>query len=421
MKRVVLVVCDGLRADMVRPEWTPHICRLASGGRRFLNHRSVFPSTTRTTSASIATGCHPRRHGLEGNAVALDEGDGLVPLSAKAPDFRDRLRAATGRTLRVPTLAQRLAGNGGAIICSNVSAGAAYFQDPDGHGHVYHRAGSFGPGLVPLTGADGLDVSHDAAGDAAMTERFRAEVLTERRPALAVLWQCEPDHTQHAHPLGSPEHLAAIAAADANVGRVAEAVGALAAAGDDVLFAIASDHGHETVERVIDLEALMIEAGYKAGAGSAECVVTSQGASAFIYLADAARPKVAEIAAWLAGIDGVGAVYAGAELEALGQRSDGALAIAVDAAKSERANAFGIPGTSAAFANRFNAKLAPGHGEHGGLGAYEQNPLLILLGGGHAPGTETDAPSSAVDLAPTFLAHLGLPADGMDGRPLERR
>ncbi|MCH7956146.1 MAG: alkaline phosphatase family protein, partial [Proteobacteria bacterium] len=66
MKRAVLVVCDGLRADMVTPGLTPNLAHLAGRSRVFANHRSVFPSTTRTTSASIATGCLPGRHGLEG-------------------------------------------------------------------------------------------------------------------------------------------------------------------------------------------------------------------------------------------------------------------------------------------------------------------------------------------------------------------
>ncbi len=79
--------------------------------------------------------------------MALDEGDGLVCRSAGHPDFPDRMRRATGRTLRVPTLAERLRWHGEvSISCANVSPGAAYFQDPDGHGFVYHAAGSYGPG-----------------------------------------------------------------------------------------------------------------------------------------------------------------------------------------------------------------------------------------------------------------------------------
>jgi len=204
MRKAVLLVCDGLRADMIRSEWTPNLCRLAGRSRTFSNHSTVFPSTTRTTSASIATGCRPGRHGLEGNAVALDEGDGLIAVSAGSLEFRDRLERATGRTLAVPTLAERLAGHGGGAVYSNVSAGAAYFHDPDGHGFVYHRQGSYGPSRRPIIGPGHLTVSHDCAGDTAMTSRFLDSALGEDGPAYAVLWQCEPDFSQHANPLGSP-------------------------------------------------------------------------------------------------------------------------------------------------------------------------------------------------------------------------
>jgi len=412
MKRAVLVICDGLRADLLSPERTPNLSRMASEARSFTAHRSVFPSTTRTTSASIATGCHPAGHGLQGNAVALDEGQGLVALTVGAPDFRDRLRRATGATLQVPTLAQRLASHGGGIVFSNVSPGAAYFQDPDGHGYVYHRDGSFGPGLTPI---DRLAVSHDAAGDMAMTERFCKEVLLDRRPALAVLWQCEPDHSQHGFALGSHEHLAAVASADINAARVGTIVDTLNAGGEDILFIVASDHGHETVDRIIDLDRLLIDAGLKDADRSTDVVVASQGTSALVYLADHARLRLPDILRFL---DGIASVYAGDALAGLGQRTDGALAIAVDGRKADAPNAFGINGLSDAFFDQFSTETELGNGQHGGLGRYEQNPFLIISGGGLAPGSSTDTPTSAVDIAPTILSHLGLPADGMDGRTL---
>src|ERR1700744_1049014 len=107
-KRVVIVICDSLRSDLITPADAPFLVELSERGVRFANHRSVFPSTTRTSSASIATGCLPARHGLYGNTQALDEGNGLVCRNVGAPDFRDRMRRATGRTLHVPVLAERL-------------------------------------------------------------------------------------------------------------------------------------------------------------------------------------------------------------------------------------------------------------------------------------------------------------------------
>eukprot|EP01035_Chromulina_nebulosa_P038288 gene38288-51712_t len=65
----LLVVFDGLRPDLVRPETTPNLIRFAAMGTRFVRARSVFPSETRVCSASVTTGCLPRRHGLVANRI----------------------------------------------------------------------------------------------------------------------------------------------------------------------------------------------------------------------------------------------------------------------------------------------------------------------------------------------------------------
>src|SRR5260370_37821677 len=189
MNRVVIVIGDGLRADLITARDAPFLTELGQRSARFAAHRSVFPSTTRTSAASIATGCLPARHGLLGNTMALDEGNGLVCLSVGKPDFRDRLHRATGRTLHMPTLAERVTRAGEtAIAISNVSPGAAYFLDPDGFGWVYNAAGSYGPGRRPLPAEEGLAISKGAEGDSAATERFCEEVLRGRAPAIALLW-----------------------------------------------------------------------------------------------------------------------------------------------------------------------------------------------------------------------------------------
>src|SRR6202140_1503905 len=255
--RAVIVICDSLRADLITPADSPFLVELAERAARFAAHRSVFPSTTRASAASIATGCLPARHGLLGNTMALDEGDGLVCHSAGAPDFRDRMRRATGRTLRVPTLAERLRWHGEtSVSCANVSPGAAYFQDPDGHGWVYHAAGSYGPGRRPVDDPASAALKKGIPGDRAMTERFCAEILEARAPSLAILWLSEPDYTGHHSPLGSPEHRTAIAGADALVRQVFETVRRLDPSAEDILFVTGSEDGMETVARAIDLNVL---------------------------------------------------------------------------------------------------------------------------------------------------------------------
>src|SRR5262245_25230554 len=154
-----------MRRDLMDEERTPALASFAGRAQSFAAHRSMFPSATRVVSASFATGCTPARHELQGNALALMENGRLVHHDAGHPEFLQHKRRVTGRSLAVPTLAERLAPLGGMILFSNVSPGAAYAHDPDGHGHVYHRAGSFGPGRNRLEGAQALAVAQSAAGE----------------------------------------------------------------------------------------------------------------------------------------------------------------------------------------------------------------------------------------------------------------
>jgi predicted AlkP superfamily pyrophosphatase or phosphodiesterase len=419
MKRAVVMVIDGLRADMVGERFTPELVRLVERGRWFTEQRSVFPSATRVNSASIATGCWPKSHGLAGNAIALDEGDGLKAVSVGPPDFRERLRRATGRTLHRPTLAERLRAHGGAVIYSNSSAGSAHMQDPDGHGWLFHRDGSFAPGMEPITDARHLAVSYDAAGDSETARRFCQALAQPGDALLHLLWICEPDHSQHALELGSPEHREVIASSERCALEVAMAVDRLRATGDDVLFVIASDHGHETVDDIIPVNELLVQAGFKESESSSDVVLASSGMGALIYLSADASHRRAQIAQWIRDQHWSGEVYEGRGLEEVGQRSDTALAIAFSMAKRDVANRYGIRGLGHVAGDVFMKSDAPGHGQHGGLGVYETNALLSLSGGGFTPG-RSDSPSRTIDIAPTILRHLDIACDGMDGTPLPR-
>jgi Type I phosphodiesterase / nucleotide pyrophosphatase len=383
-------------------------------------HRSMFPSATRVVSASFATGCTPARHELAGNTLALMEDGRLVYHDAGHPDFLQHKRRLTGRSLGVPTLAERVAPHGGMILFSNVSPGAAYAHDPDGHGFVYHRAGSFGPGRTPLDGARALRIAQGAAGDGAMTRRFIDEVLIERRPPLAVLWMGEPDATQHLVPLGSPEHLAVLAEADANAARVIEAVDRLRDAGEDVLLILCSDHGHQTVTRVVDVEGELVAAGLKASCDSGDVVTPTSGTSTLIYVHPEHVGRAAAIGAFLSERDWIDRVIPAAELPSVGQAAQGGLAFAVSLKSDEEPNTFGVPGRSCESKPVMPGKVTHLHcGQHGGLARYEQMPFLMIDGPGFAEGTIASAPTSPIDIAPTILSHLQVPAEGMDGKALQ--
>ncbi|MBU9188389.1 alkaline phosphatase family protein [Burkholderia gladioli] len=419
VRRVVTVICDSLRRDLLSEARTPVLWRLAQRGTWFSNARSVFPSTTRTSSASIATGCHPARHGLAGNCVILSEGDGLVCCNVGNPTFRDRLEKATGQTLRVPVLAEYVKPVGHALIMSNVSAGAAYFHDPDGHGEVFHRAGSYGPGRIPLADDPLRHIRSGADGDAVMTGHFVERLKADPSLVAATLWLSEPDHSGHRSPLGSPEHLCGIDSAQRCVARVADVVDSLREAGQDILMIVGSDHGMQTVTVEVPVIALMVAAGLKDALDSREVVLAPNGTAFTVGIADACAQRVGDIAAWLREQPWVGAVYTGEALGKLGLASSRECRIAVTMAADESRNPFGVAGGSAYIEDPDEAGRYLDRGQHGGLGAREQSPFLFMSGRGFEAGAIRAERVSLVDYLPTALAHLHVDVAGLDGRPLQ--
>ncbi len=414
-RRAIAVVCDGLGADWLRPELTPTLCALGTRHIRVPGIRAVFPSVTRVSAASIATGCFPARHGLIGNQVALRKGDRLAVHNVGHPNFRHAMRDATGGTLRVPTMAERLADRGGQVAFSNVSAGAAYFLDPEHFGTVLHRAGSFGPGGALLDGDDALRVSHDLEGDRAMTARFIDEVVAGGECRLGLLWLANPDLTTHHAPLGSPAHLEALRVVDALVADVVAAVTAQDDA-ERTLVTIGSDHGHETIDRGVHVGEWLSGHGLAGDVREGKIAVAGQGTAALVYAIEEARARFDAVLPSLRVQPWAGEVHTGDALAELGVGPAESLVAAIDMARLEQENPFGVVG-SRWLAEDGESSRDMGCGQHGGCGPQETVPFLVLAAPGQGPGV-VSRPASLVDIAPTILAWLGVAAEGMDGRPL---
>lgn len=126
-------------------------------------------------------------------------------------------------------------------------------------------------------------MSSDLAGDRAMTERF-IDDLENQLAAVNLLWLGHPDTTQHHCPLGSPEHLEALRRTDENVSAVYACVDELRRKGKDVLFIAGSDHGHETVSGLVDIDKQLAEAGFESELASGRLVTAPNGTAALVYL-----------------------------------------------------------------------------------------------------------------------------------------
>src|ERR1043166_1378991 len=318
-RRAVFVCCDGLGRRWVTPTLTPVLSEIAKQSLWCADHRAIFPSATRASAASVATGCRPARHGLHGNRMGLIQDGRITVRDVGKPDFRTHMRAATGGTLRVPTLAERVAEKGGFVAFSNVSPGAAYFLDPESFGFVYHRAGSYAPGGDLIAGRDALNVTHDLAGDWAMTERFCFEVVRERKPRVSVLWLANPDLTLHGAPLGSPQHRDALRATERCVTAVIETVARLRAAGENILLLIGSDHGQETVGDYVTIETWLEARGLGGELANGRIAVATQGTAALLYATNGGRAALLDVLAAMRAEPWAGEVVVADRLAALGR------------------------------------------------------------------------------------------------------
>ena len=96
-----------------------------------------------------------------------------------------------------------------------------------------------------------------------------------------------------------------------------------------------------------------------------------------------------------------------------GFAAEGGVVAAVNMARRPDANRYGVPGRRWVVAEP--GKPVPvGSGQHGGWGPDETRPFL-MVNDGHTTGVRRQ-PSSLVDIAPTLVGFLGLPADGFDGK-----
>ncbi|MCX7685367.1 MAG: alkaline phosphatase family protein [Acetobacteraceae bacterium] len=426
--RVVLIGFDGLRPDLVSPARTPHLARLAAEGAWFSAARSVFPSETRAATPSLATGCRPGAHGMVANTL-FDAA--LCPgrlLRTKSPADLALLAAGGESPLERETAAEVLARAGRSFaLVSSGTAGAARLLHPAAERLGQFRwnveeqeapearrlAARFGP-VPPAAVPNAARIAH--AG-----RLFVEHVLAELRPDVALLWLSEPDLSFHYAGLGAAAALAALAAADAVLGRVMAWREAEVDAAE-IVIGVLSDHGHVTGRGKLSLVEELRRAGFDAGSDAGRQVVVAPGAAPGLWLR---RPEDAPaLAAFLAAHPWTGALLPrdpallpegwGIPLSALGsahrRSADLVLCFAGDAGP----DVWGLPGTAP-----FDSPDVPeGGGMHGGLHAAELASVLVFAGGPIRRGAVVRQPADLSDVMPTVLHLFGLAGPQMEGRPL---
>ncbi|MFM9974066.1 MAG: alkaline phosphatase family protein [Beijerinckiaceae bacterium] len=430
--RVVVVVFDGLRPDMVTPKLMPHLAAFAAESLWFREARSVFPSMTRVATSSISTGAPPSVHGIVGNSFYYPQVTrDFVLDTSLAEDLALAESRLSGPLITAETLGDRLAANEKSFaVVHSGSAGSTYAINP--------RAAANGHWTFSVMGRDATRTPH-AVDEVVerfgplpprtlprfeetdyVTRVFTEHVLGEMDPDVALIWFNEPDTSFHYKFLASDETNAIMKAVDVAFGRILAAIKARPDA-DEVAIIIASDHGQISSSGVVDIATLLTEAGHRAARATsrpingADITVTG-GNMGEIRMVDGDMERRDTIARWLMQRDEIGMVFTPSDDPVQGavEGTFSTTLVGVDHARqpelvyvlhsSTDKDANGLPGLGL-----ITGGVTVGGGMHGGLNRYELNTVLILGGAtcSEQPGL-IEAPSGIIDIAPTILGLLGM-------------
>lgn len=196
MRRVVLVLADGLRPDAITPTDMPSLDALARRYTTALRASTVRPSRTVAALASLATGVAPKTHGL------IEPGLGFL---ARLPSLRPLARELTRGGVASQVVASELLPSERAVLWA-------------------------------LTKAAGLGKYRSAGLRAREVARAAQAVALAQSTGLVFVYLNDCDQAGHAHGWMSPQYRAAAVEVDA-------AIGVLADLTDHALLIVMADHG----------------------------------------------------------------------------------------------------------------------------------------------------------------------------------
>jgi arylsulfatase A-like enzyme len=240
-------------------------------------------------------------------------------------------------------------------------------------------------------------------------------------PKFSVLWMSDPDYTQHDSGPGSPAALGALESVDRDLALLLKTLDERKLRDKTDIFVV-SDHGFSTVGRHVDVTGVLRQAGFKASKmfkapQPGDVLVDSLGGSVALYVVGHDEATIRRLAEFLQASDYAGVLFSRVPVEGafLLSQVHTATANAPDLLVSMRwsagTNRFGAPGMLVADTTKI--------GMHGSLSPFDMHNTLVAAGPDFRQGLSDEFPSGNVDLAPTILWILGIPApQPMDGRIL---
>jgi arylsulfatase A-like enzyme len=450
-QRLIVFLWDGMRPDHVRPDLTPNLYQLAAEGTWYRRAADAFPSFTIANMTTLTTGAYPGKHGVFANALPTFSVRRVPILKNVFADLESQRGAdGDGRVVPIKTLPEALVEAGKKVVTvGSGPLGHGALFDPERAATAIHTTFAW-PESLAATAAERFDAPPkkavgERATDEWVTDVLLGHVLPELEPDVVLVYCNEPDTTQHARGLSSPEALEMIRGNDAQLGRV---LGAVDRDGVPTAVLVVSDHGHYTISGAVDVRAELERDGFGEALADGSLLYGEVDSELTVDDRPGAADLTRRLGAWLSDRPWLGALFhwtkdgAAPPSNALPMRrlwndhlrTDHATAAATflfSCSWTDAANDHGVPGSApsrtVAIADPDGfmgmAERIPGFGglvsSHGSLNPYDLNHTLVLGGAGIRRQGTVEVPAGIVDVAPTVLALLGLPPlPDADGRAL---
>jgi predicted AlkP superfamily pyrophosphatase or phosphodiesterase len=438
-EHVVLVVWDGMRPDFVAPQYCPNLYSLATNGVFFRRHHPAYISSTEVNGAALATGSNPGRNGI----LANTEYDPVLSfLGSHATEGMDAIRRGDflsgGHYILTPTTAEVLHEAGIPTIIAG-SKPVALFHDrsPTKTNAVQKKSVTLFEGkTLPRALAESLAKVNDdkkfptnitqpnIAQDNWTTRSLIRALWKTSVPKYTMLWLSDPDKSQHETGVGSPTALEGIESSDKNLGDVIKALKEKGVWEQTDLMLV-SDHGFSTINRTPNVSTILRKNGFEAHSKfedpeSGDVLVVGVGGGVLLYVVNHDEAIIRRLIDFLQTTDFAGVIFSRVTaagtfpLQSVGYtEANGAPDIMLSLRWSAETNSHGAPGLMTTMGG------TAGKGSHASLSRYDMNNTLVAHGPSFKHGFINDMPSGNIDVAPTILWLLGVPAPStMDGRVL---
>ena len=303
---VIVFVWDGMRPDSISETETPHLAAMAKRGTYFTDNHSSYPTFTMMNAAAFSTGAFSGKSGFYGNTVYRpgapartsggDEVDLNEPVFTEDYGILKQLDANQDEHLLLIGTLFQAAQKAGLKTAAVGKSGPAFLQDYKNGGVMIDEKAAFPlefarelqAAHIPLPSAAAFaypggtlkldadngdptfqpgtrylgdhvtpDPSDRSGSPATAANKYLMSVyldyiLPRKHPDLSVVWLRNPDTTEHAYGVGSPNYRAALQAQDELLGRLEDKLAELGIDKTTDLI-IVSDHGHSNVSGPLDL------------------------------------------------------------------------------------------------------------------------------------------------------------------------